>query len=673
MATPELLLNRPNSDPPAPKPTVIGVYGLPGCGKSTLLDKLKLHFVNNEFRFFEGSEELASNFENNNLQLFEGLPSGSRDIWRRYAIQSIAKKCAEAGKPGVVAGHLMLWDKDKKSTFEVCTTEDWKRYTHLVYLETDPDLICRQTKADTARERDAVGVDQLSGWQDAEISRLRSLCYENRILFTIVRAERDERLPKVAGLLTKFLHDNQEEECRAIVQKLSDDIRTNHVDTSTILVIDGDKTLVAQDTGMLFWEKEGHSLALKTMFESYKYTREGFLQAALLYEELDEEEFDRLCEIVAQNIMVRPEFVRILKLVKATPRLTVVIATCGLRRVFEKILKKDGLSDAVVAVVGGGRLSADKAVMPEVKAALVQHLRTEMHMRVWAFGDSILDMPMLRKADRAIVVVGVDHKRKQNDSMAETLRHAIKSDGLDVRQFVIPSLTTPPFNIDGLQSIDGDDIEFLLSGLKIHHATHRTSAKLLMTPTRDFSFAGPELREAHCRIGRYLATEFVSDIVGIESYAITNVHGKADVGHRLKNESKTLIVRLMRGGEPMAFGLSEAFPLAMFLHAKQPADLTLEHMDAASTIVLVDGVINNGDSILEFMQHIRRHSPTTPIVVVAGVVQAGAVGPESLLTRGVWQMKNVEIVALRTSMHKYTGQGKTDTGARLFNITELEN
>lgn len=123
----------------------------------------------------------------------------------------------------------------------------------------------------------------------------------------------------------------------------------------------------------------------------------------------------------------------------------------------------------------------------------------------------------------------------------------------------------------------------------------------------------------------------------------------------------------------MAFGLSEAFPLAMFLHAKQPADLTLEHMDAASTIVLVDGVINNGDSILEFMQHIRRHSPTTPIVVVAGVVQAGAVGPESLLTRGVWQMKNVEIVALRTSMHKYTGQGKTDTGARLFNTTELEN
>ena len=52
------------------------------------------------------------------------------------------------------------------------------------------------------------------------------------------------------------------------------------------------------------------------------------------------------------------------------------------------------------------------------------------------------------------------------------------------------------------------------------------------------------------------------------------------------HEKATLIVPLMRGGEPMAFGVNEAFPLAMFHHAKVPSDLQREHLNGMATIIL---------------------------------------------------------------------------------------
>jgi uracil phosphoribosyltransferase len=93
-----------------------------------------------------------------------------------------------------------------------------------------------------------------------------------------------------------------------------------------------------------------------------------------------------------------------------------------------------------------------------------------------------------------------------------------------------------------------------------------------MTPTRDASVSDPALRDAHFRIGQYLATEFVTKVVGLETYPIPHVQGHTTTGHRLRNEASTIIVALMRGGEPMAFGVSAAFPIASFLHAKNADD-----------------------------------------------------------------------------------------------------
>ncbi|RAQ53118.1 hypothetical protein AFGD_001856 [Aspergillus flavus] len=63
-----------------------------------------------------------------------------------------------------------------------------------------------------------------------------------------------------------------------------------------------------------------------------------------------------------------------------------------------------------IALVDAPKLGA---VTPEVKEALVGHLNKEHRLDVWAFEDSPLDLQMLSRADKAIVVVREEATRSQ--------------------------------------------------------------------------------------------------------------------------------------------------------------------------------------------------------------------------------------------------------------------
>jgi uracil phosphoribosyltransferase len=130
----------------------------------------------------------------------------------------------------------------------------------------------------------------------------------------------------------------------------------------------------------------------------------------------------------------------------------------------------------------------------------------------------------------------------------------------------------------------------------------------------------------------------------------------------------------MRGGEAMAFGVNEAFPNAMFVHAKHPEDIQPHHLLQQRTVVLVDSVVNSGKTIVSFVQHIHSLHATIHIVVVAGVVQAQSVSEGKLaqaLAQALAYHTNFSLITLRLSDNKFTGRGTTDTGNRLFNTTHI--
>jgi hypothetical protein len=189
----------------------------------------------------------------------------------------------------------------------------------------------------------------------------------------------------------------------------------------TMLVMNGDRTLAAEDTGALFWKRVSSSwqsrdqdCPLKALFNSLlEYSYIAFRQAVLLYNETtDDQEFDAVCQDVASAVTMHPEFVSLLQLVAEKEHVGAVVVTCELHRIWDKVLEREGLSKTV-EVVGGGRIADDFIVTAAVKASLVARLQDAYQMYVWAFGDSLLDLLMLGKADQAIIVVGEEQPSRR--------------------------------------------------------------------------------------------------------------------------------------------------------------------------------------------------------------------------------------------------------------------
>ncbi|KAI1345648.1 uracil phosphoribosyltransferase-domain-containing protein [Xylaria sp. FL0043] len=660
-------------------PVVVGIYGIPGSGKTFLLHQLEQELGREHFEFYEGSRMIAS-LVPDGLDGFHKMTKQDKVTWRRRAIKTIQQECLDSGKVGVVTGHFMFWVEGEETGEFVYTLWDLDVYTYILYLDVDAELIAQRRRDDTQRIRPPTSINHLRKWQDTEKAELRRLCRDHGILFGLLSVQRT-LVHKASAFLRDFRLHTEAYNLLCAERKL-DEILGADKTLQTMLVFDADRTLAPEDTGELFWATgpSDDTRSLKGLFSGpLRYSYTAFRQAALLYEETAEEsDFDALCTIVASAVHVHPEFLTLLRLVAEQDHVGALVVTCGLRAVWEKVLEAEGLSKTA-KVIGGGRIADGLVVTDTVKTGVASRLRDIHHMYVVAFGDSPLDLPMLRAADQAIVVVGEENSRSK--TMDAALHRAMEHDGFRPSQALLPGHASPRLDVVDLPVISIDDPEFTNSILScrhrpsipsslVLHATGRNVAKLLMTPTRDANVNGPNLREAHRRIGWYLAIEFLAELVGLEEYAIPHVQGHQTSGFRLRGEQLTSIVALMRGGEPMAFGVSDALPEAMFIHAKDPKDILLQHLDGRHTVILVDSVVNSGKSVVQFVQHIRAISSKIRIVVIAGVVQAQSV-TDGDLAHMLAHDTSLHLIALRLSDNKFTGQGTTDTGNRLFNSTCL--
>ena len=369
---------------------------------------------------------------------------------------------------------------------------------------------------------------------------------------------------------------------------------------------------------------------------------------------------------------IDPRIESLLPMAEDPTHVAAIVITCGLQVVFEKVLERFNLHE-VLKVVGGGRLADGYIVTPDLKSALVRRLQERYNIGVWAFGDSPLDLPMLKQADHAIFVVGDEQTRSR--SMDVPLRHAIETDGLHAHQLLCPGNTSPRLNQKLLPIIRNEEIAAQFPcprGMKILHASSRHAALLLSGPMRDASISGPALREAQRRLGCFLATELLSRVIGLEEYPIQHVQGHTTRGHRIRDEAKTCIVAIMRGGQPIAESVADALPRAMLLHANESEDVTPQYLEGLSAVVLVDAVINTGKSMVEFVHHIKHLCPKLRIAIVAGTVQQKAIGDHGTLTKPLSGYTGLSLAALRVSENSFAGTRGTDTGNRLFNTTHLE-
>jgi uracil phosphoribosyltransferase/phosphoserine phosphatase/adenylate kinase len=662
---------------------VIGLYGIPGSGKTTLLNELKQHLDHERFSFHEGSEVIA-NVTPGGLDAFHGLGPQAQERLRELAIENIYEDNRTNKTTAIVTGHFMFFREHGILEDVVCTDSDMAIYTHIVYLNIPATMLEERCSNDVAKRRKPVSADLLSRWQQTEIVRLRTLCRKHNILFAVVGVDQISR-HMVTSLIRDFDLHNEIHNDEQVVSKLDQAVTSKFDLAETILIIDGDKTITPLDTGAMFWtqvapkEEAGEkSLLLKTLFSSplgYSYT--AFRQAMLLCEEFTSDEvYETICHHVASDTVIHPEFLSLLQVVASMTSVGAIIVSCGLRRVWEIVLQKFDLQNTV-EIIAGGRIADGLVVTAETKASIVYHLQSHHQRSVCAFGDSPLDLKMLKMADQAIVVVTNEHTRSK--SMESALSTAIDVEDFHAHQLVLHPGAAPRLDIKRLPLIDITKVDFintLLKGqrystaLEVSIASDEAS-KLLATPMRDVATYGPDLRAAHKRAGWYLAHEHVSRIIGLEPSPIRHVLGHSTSGARLFQEDQTLIVSLMRGGDAMASGVSKAFPRAMYVHIKEPEEFQHRHLEGCAQVLLVDSVINTGKSVLECVKAIGLLNKDIRVVIVAGVIQAQCLHRSSRFYQDLSAHGRTSVVALRVSETKFTGSGTTDTGNRLFNTTHL--
>ncbi|MDI1493105.1 MAG: hypothetical protein OHK93_004892 [Ramalina farinacea] len=647
------------------------------------MGQLKEWLGHEDFTFHEGSEQIAK-LVPGGLEAFKKMKDNEKEHWRKLAIETIGKESAESGKPAIVTGHYMFWSDEEAVGSVVCTKKDLDVYTHILYLDVPVKWIVDRRRDDKERARPPISKTRVEEWQEFEKRELRRLCREYGILFSLVSPD-PTSLSQILRLLQDFRVHSEEYNLIEAKRQLDDAIQSQQ---NTVLVIDGDRTLATGDTGALFWKAvskntgiPGKAETLKDLFSGeLKYSYTAFRQATLLCEEAiwANADYVGICDEVARAVTIHPEFVSLLTAMNKQKHVGAIVVTCGLGLIWERIVQKANLA---VKVIGGGRITDRFVVTAAVKADLVEHLQKTHQMRVWAFGDSPLDLPMLAQADQAFIVVGEAQTRSK--SMDAALASTVLSHQLHgARQVLLPGTVEP--RLTALSTINLDDPSFLdtlfagqatvqENGLEIVCAADKNdyAAKLLATPMRDAANAGPALRTAHRQVGWYLAIEHVTTIIGLESRPIQHVLGRPETGSRLRHEKRTTIVALMRGGEPMATGVSDAFPLAWFVHAKEPEDIKLHHLKGQETVILVDSVVNTGKSIVDAVRHIRKLHATVRIMIVAGVVQKECVS-KHVLKNELAQLMGIHLVTLRYSDTKFTGSKATDTGNRLFNTTHLD-
>ncbi|KAK5046347.1 hypothetical protein LTR84_008491 [Exophiala bonariae] len=398
---PDLLIIAPNISIHTTKPVVIGIYG--------------------KYLFIEGFEVIPK-IVPGGLAKFQTLKEEEKKVYRSNAIDHVAKDGEISGRTTILTGHYMFWADGAEEKKPVWTLRDQATFTHIIYLSIPVDLLLARRKADLEWTRSKVSVENLHKWQETEKSDLRRICGENGILFTVLPFTVDVS-KRAAELAECFDSHTETGNFLLAEQKLDNILKGVEGKLEKMLVIDADRILSATDTGHLFWEHvrslpnfSNRQTSPKTIFSTSGYSHTAFRQVALLYGEVSaSHDFDSICHAVANATDLYSGIISLLKSVTRASHVGVFIVTCGLSQVWEHIIAREGISDTVKVL--GSELSQDACIVTlAVKTAVVSRLQRCHRLEVWAFGDSVLDLGMLVKADHAIVVVGdVESRSKTMD------------------------------------------------------------------------------------------------------------------------------------------------------------------------------------------------------------------------------------------------------------------
>ncbi len=325
---------------------------MPTAGKSYILNRLDFIDVVVGSRLLR---EYDTDFDSRD-------ETGKERARKAVAQQMIAKENF------IMDGHYAFGD------VIVFTEDDGKLFDVYLYLYVSPNII-KERMAASDKNRNYLRYD-IASWQNMEINELRKYCQDNGKDFYVLDNPPDNCFYDVSGILEFIREIANGYSCVAYAEECADYIFKKSK-SDTIVLLDGDKTLITEDSSATVFGYKTH------LYDGNFYT--GY-QAWKQKEEFKQYFFDDLSEMP----------VHFNEKVKNAITEDTYILTSGHERIWKYIAKYIG-----VDLFYGAQMSAD------TKLFITKQLQL-LGKRVVAYGDSMNDYFMLKQADEGYLIAKKD-------------------------------------------------------------------------------------------------------------------------------------------------------------------------------------------------------------------------------------------------------------------------
>ncbi len=338
----------------------IGFYGMPSAGKTYILNQIDF------IKVLAGSTMLREMCPDYDLRDNEG-----KNEVRKQLAESLLSV-----ESFIMDGHFAFGDKI------AYTESDGQLYDAFLYLYISPEILRERMKESEKNQKYLVY--DIEKWQKNEIEGLRSYCHANGKDFYVIDNPPENRFDDISIIINFIKAVVNGYSCVSLAERCVKDILSKSK-TSTITLMDGDKTITIEDSSNRVFGYSTH-LYDGNFYTGYQSWKQGI--------EFGQYSFDDLTQMpVSLNEKVR----------KAINGDTYIL-TSGHERVWGFISQRLG-----VPYYFGTEMSA------ETKLYVTKKLQ-EAGKKVVAYGDGMNDYYMIKQADEGFLVT------KQDSSISRSLK-----------------------------------------------------------------------------------------------------------------------------------------------------------------------------------------------------------------------------------------------------------
>ena len=325
----------------------LGLYGLPAAGKTYILDRI------NGIKVFHGSDMLFDLDKD-----FHNTDENGRKAARKELANSLLKK-----DDFIMDGHYSFGDN------VVFTKEDGKLYDAFLYLYINPRVL-KSRMEKSSKNSNYLKYD-IEKWQNTEIEKLREYCHEHNKDFYVIDNQDLEYFDDINTVL-KFIYAVSDGfSCVNFAKKVANDILSMS-DFTDITLTDGDRTLIREDSSSLIGYKTH-------IFDGNFYTGfQSFVHHANMMKYTNASKKLNIPECTYNDFVLKHMD-------------NGFILTSGQPDIWKNISEK-----IKRPVFFGNQMSAD------TKFFITKFLQKNRKVR--AFGDSMNDYFMLKRADEAFLI-----------------------------------------------------------------------------------------------------------------------------------------------------------------------------------------------------------------------------------------------------------------------------